>query len=185
MLGGLAAATLLSFGFAALPANQDASQDTNQDAAAPTRAERDFERIKALAGEWEALAEDGSVVPDSDWSFRVSAGGSVVLETLFVGSAHEMLTVYLLEDGELVLTHYCALGNQPHMHAQEDSPEGTLRFEATHVANRGEESNMAMTKAKLTFNEDGTISTLYSAYAGDELGGEVGFHLRRKAGGTR
>ena len=97
LMCGLAAATLLSVGFAALP-TQDAAAS-----AAPSRAQRDFERIKALAGDWEAVGEAGE---SGDWNFRVSAGGSAVLETLFVGTEHEMLTVYHMEDGELVLTHY-------------------------------------------------------------------------------
>ena len=121
----------------------------------------------------------------SDWSFRVSAGGSAVLETLFVGTEHEMLTVYHMEDGELVLTHYCALGNQPHMHAAADAPEGTIVFDATHVGNLGDESNQAMKEGRMTFNEDGTISTLWSAFAGDEKTMEVGFRLRRKPTGDQ
>ena len=38
-----------------------------------------------------------------------------MMETLFPGTAHEMRSVYHLDHGELMLTHYCAAGNQPRM----------------------------------------------------------------------
>ena len=48
-------------------------------------------------------------------TYRVASGGSVVEETLFPGTPHEMISMYHLVDGELVLTHYCAMANQPRM----------------------------------------------------------------------
>jgi hypothetical protein len=38
-----------------------------------------------------------------------------VEETLFPGTPHEMISMYHLVDGELLLTHYCAMANQPRM----------------------------------------------------------------------
>ena len=172
ILGALCAATLLSAGLVALP--------TGQDDAAGLRAVADFERIKALAGDWEAFDDEGHPVPDADWNFRVTAGGSAVVETLFQGADHEMLTVYHMEDGLLVLTHYCVMGNQPHMHAEVGSPEGSIVFDATHVSNLGAEANPAMKKGRMTFHEDGTLSTLWEAFAGEEPTMSAGFHLRRK-----
>ena len=78
-----------------------------------------LDRIKALAGEWVA-AEDGEMVKKGDLVSRyaVSAGGTAVVETVFPGSPHEMVTVYHLDGSDLVLTHYCMEGNQPHMRAK-------------------------------------------------------------------
>lgn len=166
-LGGLAAATLLSIGLASAHAQDESS----------SRAQADFERLRSLAGEWQAFAPDGS--PMGDWSFRVTAGGSAVVETLFVGQDHEMMTVYHMEDGELVLTHYCVLGNQPHMHATEGTSEDTIAFEATHVGNLEGEDAEAMKQGRITFEEDGSVTTLWSAFAGDEPTHEAGFTLRR------
>ena len=39
----------------------------------------------------------------------------MVQETLFPGTPHEMISMYHLADGNLVMTHYCAMGNQPRM----------------------------------------------------------------------
>ena len=41
-----------------------------------------------------------------------------VVETVFPGSAHEMVTVYHADGPDLVLTHYCMEGNQPRMRAK-------------------------------------------------------------------
>ncbi len=78
-----------------------------------------LERFKALAGEWVA-AEDGEMVKKGDLVARyaVTASGSAVVETVFPGSPHEMVTVYHADGSDLLLTHYCMEGNQPRMRAK-------------------------------------------------------------------
>jgi hypothetical protein len=78
-----------------------------------------FEQLRALAGEWVA-AEDGEMFKKGDLVARyaVTAAGSAVVETVFPGSPHEMVTVYHAEGPDLVLTHYCMEGNQPRMRAK-------------------------------------------------------------------
>jgi hypothetical protein len=85
------------------------------------------ERFKALAGDWVA-AEDGEMSRKGDLVARyaVTAGGSAVVETVFPGSPHEMVTVYHADGPDLVLTHYCMEGNQPRMRAK--APQGS-RFD--------------------------------------------------------
>ena len=78
-----------------------------------------LERFKTLAGDWVA-AEDGDMVKKGDLVARyaVTASGSAVVETVFPGSEHEMVTVYHADGPDLVLTHYCMEGNQPRMRAR-------------------------------------------------------------------
>ena len=54
-----------------------------------------LERFKALAGEWVAAA-DGPMSKQGELVARyaVTAAGSAVVETVFPGSKHEMVTVY-------------------------------------------------------------------------------------------
>jgi len=79
-----------------------------------------LERFKSLAGDWVA-AEDGPMSKKGDLVARyaVSAAGTAVVETVFPGRAHEMVTVYHADGADLVLTHYCMEGNQPRMRARE------------------------------------------------------------------
>jgi len=74
-----------------------------------------FERLKSLAGTWQGQAGHGQPGAPATVTYRVASGGSVVEETLFPGTPHEMISMYHLVNGELVLTHYCAMANQPRM----------------------------------------------------------------------
>ena len=77
-----------------------------------------FELFRALAGEW--VADDGEMYKKGDVVARyaVTASGTAVVETVFPGSPHEMVTVYSADGPDLVLTHYCMEGNQPRMRAK-------------------------------------------------------------------
>src|SRR5579859_4783906 len=75
-----------------------------------------FARLKTLAGEWKVAETNGvHAQHDGKITYRVTAAGSTVMETFFPGSDHEMVSMYHLDGDELVLTHYCAAGNQPRM----------------------------------------------------------------------
>ncbi len=83
-------------------------------AAVPLTAAQALDRLKALAGTWEGDAEDGSGGGKATVVYRVIARGSVVMETLFAGSDHEMVSLYSVAGNELQMVHYCSIGNQPH-----------------------------------------------------------------------
>ena len=65
--------------------------------------------------------------------FRVSSNGSAVRELMYPGTEHEMTNMYTLEGNTLVMTHYCAGGNQPHMRASKFE-NGRLAFEPDGVS---------------------------------------------------
>jgi hypothetical protein len=80
---------------------------------------KEFERVKSLAGHWEGTTQEG--VPDHKLAqiiavdYKVTSNGSAVIETLFPGTPDEMTSVYHDEGGQLTMTHYCSMGNRPHM----------------------------------------------------------------------
>ncbi len=82
-----------------------------------TEAASPLDRIKALVGTWVRVDEDGDATDEIVSQIRLTAGGSAVIETLFPDSDKEMITLYHLDGSDLVLTHYCMLGNQPGMTA--------------------------------------------------------------------
>jgi len=90
------------------------SLTVNARAAEPVKAANAFAQLKSLAGTWSghAMTPDG---PPASVSYRLTAGGTAVMETLFGGTEHEMLTVYTLNGNEIVATHFCGAGNQPVM----------------------------------------------------------------------
>ena len=78
-----------------------------------------FERFKRLVGEWEAAdAKSESQKGKIQSRFHLTAGGSAVVETVFPGEEMEMVTVYHRDGDQLMLTHFCHLGNQPRMRSK-------------------------------------------------------------------
>lgn len=73
-----------------------------------------FASIKKLQGDWRGPAMMKGM-PKAHSVFRVTAGGSAVEETIFPGTKMEMVSVYHMDKGSLLMTHYCMLGNQPRM----------------------------------------------------------------------
>lgn len=107
----LAVALVAAARFAA--AGQDKAPAAKAEAA-PVTARVALEELKALAGTWEGPGMEAAG-PKMSITYRVISAGTTVLETLFPGTPHEMITLYTLDGDDLVLTHYCAGGNQPRM----------------------------------------------------------------------
>ena len=117
VLGGV----LLSLGVVFASAAPPVAEGQLAAASAP------FERMRGLAGDWVAV-EDSDMIKKGDLVSRysITAAGSAVVETVFPGSPHEMVTVYHSDGPDLVLTHYCMEGNAPRMRAR--NPSGS-RYE--------------------------------------------------------
>ena len=87
-----------------------------------------FERMKTLVGAWQGshTKPDG---PAMEVDYRLTSNGTALVERLFAGTTHEMTSVYHLEGSDLVITHYCAMGNQPRMKLVAGGKDGDLRFD--------------------------------------------------------
>lgn len=75
----------------------------------------DFDKMKELAGVWEGKADMGKGMETIKATYELTSAGNAIVERLFAGQPHEMVTVYHDFKGKLSMTHYCSLGNQPHM----------------------------------------------------------------------
>src|SRR5262245_49588466 len=71
-----------------------------------------LEKLKKLAGTWLLADKDGKPTDQVASIIKVTAGGSAVHETLFPGQPLEMVSVYTVDGSDLIMTHYCVLGNQ-------------------------------------------------------------------------
>ena len=70
-----------------------------------------LDKMKKLAGEWVAVGEDGKPTDKVITKFKVVSAGSAVQETIHPGDAMEMVSLYHMDGKDLIMTHYCALGN--------------------------------------------------------------------------
>lgn len=156
--------------------------------AAPVDGPTAFEQLKSLGGTWRggtsavgAAAEaEAAATPEVVHEFEVSAGGTVVMETMGPDTPGEMINMYYLDGDDLVLTHYCAGGNQPTMKLNvAESTDETLVFDFTGGTNL-EHASEHIHSAEITIKNDGEVDSVWHAYSGDELAGTMRFHLVRE-----
>lgn len=113
-------------------------------------------RIKNLAGTWEMTDDAGKKQVAS--IFIVSSNGSVVREIMFPGSSHEMTNMYHMDGETLIVTHYCAMGNQPRMRAPlTDASADRLAFVFDSVTNKTAPDQACMANMTLVFVDADTI----------------------------
>jgi hypothetical protein len=113
-----------------------------------------LERLKKMAGTWVAADKDGKPTDQVVSVIKVTAAGSAVHETLFPGSPHEMVSVYHRDGADLVMTHFCALGNQPRMKADPKSPANQIRFRFAGGSNLDPAKDKHMHEGTITFLDD-------------------------------
>lgn len=128
---------------AALAEPAKAAVKTKTTAANP--AEAALARFRALEGEWTGTNSKGAPV---ELRYELVADGTVVLEHLKIAGEHDMVTMYHLDGDDVMLTHYCAAGNQPRMRmAAADLATGEVRFEFVDVTNLAQEGAGHMGRA--------------------------------------
>jgi hypothetical protein len=94
---------------------------------APIAHSSDFERMKGLVGVWEGKVDMGKGMESLKVTYELTSAGNAILERFAAGQPHEMVTVYHDRGGKLTMTHYCSLGNQPHMELTNPG-ESTMKF---------------------------------------------------------
>lgn len=139
-----------------------------------------LERLKALAGTWEGTAQHGERKFPTTVTWRVTGGGSAVTETLFEGTEHEMLTVYTAQGGRIVLTHYCAGGNQPFMKQAAGGKGGEMAFEFAGGANLDPAKDPHMHSGLIAFLADDRIRTEWQSWEGGKPTTKAIFDLQRR-----
>lgn len=144
----------------------------------PVEAKATFERLKALAGEWEGrVSEDAKV---ASVRYRLASGGTVVEETLFPGTPHEMISLYHLDGTELLLTHYCSGGNQPRLRLDRAaSTPGELRFTFLDGTNLDPARDQHIHGLTLTSLPDGRLQHDWVSWANGKEEGHLRVALRR------
>ena len=169
-LRGIAAAALLALAF---------SQAWADDDPAKIDAKMAFERLKGLAGDWNGSTGQAGV--PANVTYRRASNGTVVTETLFPGTDHEMMTLYFLQGNDLVATHYCAMGNQPHFKldlAKSTPTELVFAFDGGTNFDLAKDGHVH--DGKIGFTADGKLDNAWTFYAGGEKKGQNDFHLTRK-----
>jgi hypothetical protein len=149
--------------------------------AAAAAAKAGFDRMVALQGDW--VGDGPPDVPgEMTVNYKLTGGGSTLVETLFAGKPQEMVTVYTVEDGQLMLTHYCMLGNQPRMRA-EPLDDNVLAFHFVGGANIDPQQDPHMHDAVFEFVSDDELVTQWTGWSGGAADPQHGpkLHFKRKS----
>ena len=112
--------------------------------------------------------------------FKVTAGGSAVVETEFPGTDHEMVTVITQDGADLALTHYCMLGNQPHMKADGKGAADKIPFQFVSVGNANPDKDMFMHDVTYTFVDKDTLKSEWTHCHDGKVQGSIVIELKRK-----
>ena len=84
-----------------------------------------FKQLTSLIGNWEGKFPDGR---SHSVSYRLTAGGSVLVEIWTLAPGRESMTLYHLDDTVLIATHYCPQGNQPRLQFVKGDESNKLSF---------------------------------------------------------
>jgi hypothetical protein len=151
-------------------------------------AENAFATLKGMAGTWQGTPEgvgeeaeaEAAAAGEVTHEIRVSAAGTVVMETMAPGTEHEMINMYHLDGADLVLTHYCAGGNQPTMRLDRvASSAERLVFDFSGGTNLDPAADPHIHAAEITLPADGELVSAWTSWSGGEPAGGMTFHLTR------
>lgn len=145
-------------------------------AAAASPAAAAFEKIKSLAGTWTWQHDGKSEVALQS---RVSSGGTVVIETMFPGTPHEMTNVYTVDGDAILVTHYCAMGNQPRLQARPEASPAVLKFALRDVTNADAKTGSYMGELTLTMVDADHVVHEWRNFAGGKPGDVKRFEFAR------
>ena len=149
----------------------------------PTPPNAAFDKMKTLEGTWTGTAkftEGGETMPtESTVSYHVTSGGSAVQEIIDPGGKFEMTTMYHVDGDQLMLTHYCAGGNQPRLRMTKGKDPNVLSFQCAGGTNMKEE-DLHMHALSLTFVDADHLKAEWSSTTGKKPSGNAIFELTRK-----
>jgi hypothetical protein len=142
----------------------------------PNYAASAFEKLKSLAGRWEAETKIGTATA----TYEVVSGGNAVLEHLSVAGKHDMITVYHLDHNRVLLTHYCDSGSQPRMQASGiNAKTNSIEFHFVDVTNLAAAEAMHMHDLVLKLGGPNQLTENWTMFQDGKTGPTESFEFRR------
>ena len=119
-----------------------------------------YARLKTLVGEWQTDSQGKAHL-----SYELIAGGTSLVERETAEQTPAMMTVYHLDGGRLLLTHYCMAGNQPRMQALKFNPEtGDLEFRFLDATNLTSPNAGHMHNVRIRFVDNDHLESEWQFY---------------------
>jgi hypothetical protein len=103
---------------------------------------------RELPGTWTTPTKSGGF----SVAYKLISGESALVEEWGPGTPHETETVFYPDHADLLLTHYCAQGNQPRLRVAEVTSDAVV-FRFVDVTNRAPDQSM-LVERRLRFGVD-------------------------------
>lgn len=144
------------------PANHITKVDPAQSTPLPPPdiSSAELNRIKALEGKWKSTTSMfGKENQEVFTEYKISAGGSAVIETIFPGTPQEMVSVYYDDDhGKLAMTHYCMMRNRPYFSLAK-STDDEIKLDVIKVEGLKSKDAPSMGAITLKFEDENQFSS--------------------------
>lgn len=138
-----------------------------------------FEQLKGLVGSWEGMMEMGEGPMKITADYKLTSGGSAIVETVFKGAPHEMISVFHdNHKGKLSMTHYCALHNQPKM-ALKSSNKNELKFKLSKDADIDVANEIHMHSLTIKFDGNDKMTQYWTNFTEGKKGDVVEIAYKR------
>lgn len=136
-----------------------------------------FDKLKSLEGEWRGVRSDGVIVLVS---YEITSGGTALVERHAPKDEPEMLTVYHMDGEDLIMTHYCAIGNQPRMREEKTpSLDDDIVFRTVNVTNYSADSEGHMSGLDINFSDHDHLKQTWTWRSSEGKETPASFDLRR------
>ena len=135
-----------------------------------------FEQLKKLVGTWEGAGEDAG--KGMKVVYRLTGAGSALIETQLPGTPMEMVSVYHMDGPDLIMTHYCAAGNQPTMKYKSGKDGKSLDFDFLKGSNM-KPTDMHIHAARIRILSADSLESDWIGYNNGKPAGTETFKLKR------
>lgn len=138
-----------------------------------------MDKLKPLVGEWTATSPTGEPFTNK---IRLVSNGTTI-EEVFQASGHDqMVTMYTPDGNKVALTHYCSMGNQPHMETPAISKgDAIFDFSFTGATNLANASDPHMQHMVLRVADNDHFSESWTMQANGKQQVETFQFTRKKA----
>ena len=141
-------------------------------------------KLSALEGEWILLDESGGETGVVGASFRLTSAGSAVMERMFPDSpdGHEMVNMYHADGKRVLMTHYCAAGNQPRLEVRATGDENRLELRFDSITNLSSPQDHYMHHAEYVLSGKDRLTTRWYSMKDGQVteGSPKVFELKRR-----
>jgi hypothetical protein len=136
----------------------------------PYKGSEAFERVKQLAGNWQGTIDMGKGPQKIIATYKVTAAGSAIVETVFEGAPHEMVSIYHDNSkGDLTMVHYCAEHNQPKFSLKNmDAKNVTMELAPDSDIDVAKDKHIHV--ATIRFDGEGKMTQLWTGFENGKKG---------------